>query len=95
MNNSRSHNWGFVPFTKADFDGYTVDLQLIYSRDWYMIAEQVSFNSRTAKRSGVATSGRVKKCLVTVGVEPNWVAVEVRETLGYRQMLIRRATGLW
>jgi hypothetical protein len=29
-----------VPFTKADFDGYTVDLQLVYSRDWYMIAEQ-------------------------------------------------------
>ena len=29
------------------------------------------------------TSG---KCLVTVGFQPNWVAVEVRETLGYRRI---------
>jgi GNAT superfamily N-acetyltransferase len=34
-----SHNWGFVPYSKADLDAYWVDLQLIYSRDWYMVAE--------------------------------------------------------
>ncbi|MHB8659326.1 MAG: GNAT family N-acetyltransferase [Solirubrobacteraceae bacterium] len=35
-----SHNWGFVPFSKADLDAYTLDMQLVFSRDWYMIAEQ-------------------------------------------------------
>jgi GNAT superfamily N-acetyltransferase len=35
-----SHNWGFVPYSKADLDGYTIDMQLVYSRDWFMIAEQ-------------------------------------------------------
>jgi GNAT superfamily N-acetyltransferase len=35
-----SQNWGFVPYSKADLDAYTMDLQLVYSRDWFMIAEQ-------------------------------------------------------
>jgi GNAT superfamily N-acetyltransferase len=35
-----SKNWGFVPYSKADLDGYAVDLQLVYDRDWFMIAEQ-------------------------------------------------------
>jgi GNAT superfamily N-acetyltransferase len=35
-----SQNWGFVPYSKEDLDAYTVDLQLVYSRDWFMIAEQ-------------------------------------------------------
>jgi GNAT superfamily N-acetyltransferase len=34
-----SHNWGFVPYSKADLDQYTIDMQLVFSRDWYMIAE--------------------------------------------------------
>jgi GNAT superfamily N-acetyltransferase len=34
-----SHNWGFVPYSKADLDQYTIDMQLVYSRDWFMIAE--------------------------------------------------------
>jgi GNAT superfamily N-acetyltransferase len=34
-----SRNWGFTPYSKADLDAYWVDLQLIYSRDWYMVAE--------------------------------------------------------
>jgi GNAT superfamily N-acetyltransferase len=34
-----SRNWGFVPYSKADLDAYAVDLQLIYDRDWFMIAE--------------------------------------------------------
>ena len=34
-----SHNWGFVPYSKADLDAYAIDLQLIYSRDWFMVAE--------------------------------------------------------
>ena len=35
-----SNNWGFVPYSKADLDAYAIDMQLVYSRDWFMIAEQ-------------------------------------------------------
>jgi len=35
-----SHNWGFVPYSKADLDAYAIDMQLVYARDWFMIAEQ-------------------------------------------------------
>jgi GNAT superfamily N-acetyltransferase len=35
-----SHNWGFVPYDKADLDAYALDMQLVYSRDWFMVAEQ-------------------------------------------------------
>jgi GNAT superfamily N-acetyltransferase len=34
-----SKNWGFVPYSKEDLDGYAMDLQLVYDRDWFMIAE--------------------------------------------------------
>jgi GNAT superfamily N-acetyltransferase len=34
-----SHNWGFAPYSKADLDQYAIDMQLVYSRDWFMIAE--------------------------------------------------------
>ena len=34
-----SRNWGFTPYSKADLDTYWVDLQLIFSRDWFMVAE--------------------------------------------------------
>ena len=35
-----SQNWGFVPYSKTDLDAYALDLQLVYDRDWFMIAEQ-------------------------------------------------------
>jgi GNAT superfamily N-acetyltransferase len=35
-----SHNWGFVPYSKEDLDAYTIDMQLVYDRNWFMIAEQ-------------------------------------------------------
>ena len=34
-----SHNWGFVPYSKTDLDAYAIDMQLVFSRDWFMIAE--------------------------------------------------------
>ncbi len=34
-----SNNWGFVPYSKADLDAYAIDMQLVYARDWFMIAE--------------------------------------------------------
>jgi GNAT superfamily N-acetyltransferase len=38
-NSAWSHNWGFVPYSKKDLDAYAFDLQLVYSRDWFMVAE--------------------------------------------------------
>src|SRR5579884_2592797 len=32
-------NWGFVPYSKEDLDAYALDMQLVYDRDWFMIAE--------------------------------------------------------
>jgi GNAT superfamily N-acetyltransferase len=34
-----STNWGFVPYSKADLDAYAIDMQLVYARDWFMVAE--------------------------------------------------------
>jgi GNAT superfamily N-acetyltransferase len=34
-----SGNWGFVPYSKADLDAYAIDMQLVYARDWFMVAE--------------------------------------------------------
>jgi len=35
-----SGNWGFVPFTKADLDGYAHELQLVFDPRWFMVAER-------------------------------------------------------
>ncbi|MHB8657793.1 MAG: hypothetical protein ACYC91_07525 [Solirubrobacteraceae bacterium] len=34
-----ARNWGFVPYSKSDLDAYAIDLQLVYDRDWFMVAE--------------------------------------------------------
>jgi hypothetical protein len=39
-NSAWSRNWGFVPYSKKDLDAYALDLQLVYDRDWFMVAEQ-------------------------------------------------------
>ena len=33
-------NWGFVPYSKADLDAYTVDMHLVFAREWFMVAEK-------------------------------------------------------
>ena len=33
-------NFGFVPYSKADLDAYAAELQLVYARDWFMVAEK-------------------------------------------------------
>jgi GNAT superfamily N-acetyltransferase len=35
-----AQNWGFVPYSKADLDTFTVDMQLVFSREWFMVAEK-------------------------------------------------------
>jgi GNAT superfamily N-acetyltransferase len=34
-----SGNWGFVPYSKEDLDAYALDLQLVFDRNWFMVAE--------------------------------------------------------
>ncbi len=35
-----AQNWGFVPYSKEDLDAYTVDMHLIFDREWFMVAEK-------------------------------------------------------
>ncbi len=34
-----SHNWGFSPYGKEDLDALALDFQLVYDKNWFMIAE--------------------------------------------------------
>ena len=38
-NEAWSRNFGFVPYSEEDLDAYAQELQLVYDRDWFMIAE--------------------------------------------------------
>jgi hypothetical protein len=38
-NEAWSGNWGFVPYAKEDLDAYAQELQLVFDRDWFMVAE--------------------------------------------------------
>jgi len=38
-NEAWARNFGFVPYSKRDLDAYAEELQLVYDRDWFMIAE--------------------------------------------------------
>jgi GNAT superfamily N-acetyltransferase len=33
-------NWGFVPYSKEDLDQYAQEMQLVYAREWFMVAEK-------------------------------------------------------
>jgi GNAT superfamily N-acetyltransferase len=32
-------NWGFVPYSPEDLDTYALEMQLVYARQWFMVAE--------------------------------------------------------
>jgi GNAT superfamily N-acetyltransferase len=34
-----AENWGFTPFGKEDLDGWAQELQLVFDRNWFMVAE--------------------------------------------------------
>ena len=38
-NEAWKRNWGFVPYSAKDLDHYAQELQLVFSRDWFMVAE--------------------------------------------------------
>jgi GNAT superfamily N-acetyltransferase len=50
-NEAWSRNWGFVPYSEADLDAYAQELQLVYDRDWFMVAEDAE-----GKTVGIAIS---------------------------------------
>ncbi|MGN6217832.1 MAG: hypothetical protein ACTHN7_12915 [Solirubrobacterales bacterium] len=35
-----AENWGFVPYSKEDLDAYTMDMHLVFAREWFMVAEK-------------------------------------------------------
>jgi hypothetical protein len=39
-NSAWAENWGFVPYSKEDLDAYTLDMHLVFSREWFMVAEK-------------------------------------------------------
>jgi hypothetical protein len=49
-NSAWSENWGFVPYGKKDLDQYAIELQLVFLKDWFMVAE------KDGKTVGVAIS---------------------------------------
>jgi GNAT superfamily N-acetyltransferase len=38
-NSAWSDNWGFSPYTDRDLDVYAQELQLVFDRNWFMVAE--------------------------------------------------------
>jgi GNAT superfamily N-acetyltransferase len=38
-NDAWKDNWDFVPYTDSDLDAYAIDMQLVFDRDWFMVAE--------------------------------------------------------
>ena len=41
-NSAWSENWGFSPYSKADLDHYSRELQLVFDRNWFMVAEDAA-----------------------------------------------------
>ena len=38
-NSAWSENWGFSPYGKKDLDAYAAEMQLVFDRHWFMVAE--------------------------------------------------------
>jgi len=49
-NDAWKDNWGFVPYSEEDLRHYGQELQLVYDRNWFMVAEKVD----TGESVGVA-----------------------------------------
>ncbi|MBA3329238.1 MAG: hypothetical protein H0T43_13150 [Solirubrobacterales bacterium] len=39
-NTAWKDNWGFVPYSEKDLDHYAQELQLVFDRNWFMVAEK-------------------------------------------------------
>jgi GNAT superfamily N-acetyltransferase len=38
-NSAWSENWGFSPYSKKDLDAYAQEMQLVFDKNWFMVAE--------------------------------------------------------
>ena len=39
-NRAWATNWGFVPYDEKDLDQYAMEMQIVYEREWFMVAEK-------------------------------------------------------
>ncbi len=39
-NKAWRRNWGFVPYGKSDLDAYAQEMQLVFDKNWFMVAER-------------------------------------------------------
>jgi hypothetical protein len=39
-NEAWSRNWGFVPYDEKDLDQYAQEMQLVFAKEWFMVAEE-------------------------------------------------------
>ena len=49
-NDAWQDNWGFRPYTQPDLDTYAADLQLVFDKHWFMVAEKID----TGESVGIA-----------------------------------------
>ncbi len=63
-NEAWKDNWGFVPYSEEDLKHYGQELQLVYDRNWFMVAEKVD----TGESVGVAiTAPDINQVLKKMG----------------------------
>ncbi|HVP03146.1 MAG TPA: hypothetical protein VMT10_11295 [Solirubrobacteraceae bacterium] len=60
-NSAWSHNWGFVPYTEQDLDAYAQELQLVFDKKWFMVAERISDGATVAVAITVPDVNQVLK----------------------------------
>ena len=58
-----SGNWGFSPYDKKDLDAYAQEMQLVFSREWFMVAERVSDGETAAVAITVPDINQVLKLM--------------------------------
>lgn len=47
-NEAWKDNWGFVPLGGKDLDAYAQEMQLVFDRDWFMVAERIDTGEAVA-----------------------------------------------
>jgi hypothetical protein len=63
-NRAWRRNWGFVPYGPEDLDALAQEMQLVYARDWFMVAEVTS----TGEAVGLAvTTPDINQVLTKMG----------------------------
>jgi GNAT superfamily N-acetyltransferase len=56
-----SENWGFVPYSKKDLDMYAMDMQLVFDKHWFMVAEKQDTGELVAMAISIPDINQVLK----------------------------------